>query len=100
MPHPVLMNIACIGVPIITALGSLGWGFVSIVNVGEKQEAYDAVVSQLALGKDPTSGIARYAQTGNDFIAQFRWASLYWSIAGKWAQVQITSATNSRLSLI
>ncbi|KAH9811894.1 hypothetical protein DFH28DRAFT_1062866 [Melampsora americana] len=81
MPPPIIMNTICIGTPILTALGSIGWGIVSVVTAREKNMAYDAVMAQLANGSDPTSGLQRYALAGKRFIAQFRWASFCWTVA-------------------
>lgn len=81
MPHPIIMNTICIGTPIFTALGAIGWGIASVVTAREKNMAYDAVLEQLANGSDPTLGLQRYAEAGNRFIGQFRWASFCWTVA-------------------
>ncbi|EGG03378.1 uncharacterized protein MELLADRAFT_90218 [Melampsora larici-populina 98AG31] len=90
MPHPIIMNTICIGPPIFTALGAIGWGIASVVTAREKNMAYDAVLAQLLNGSDPTSGLQRYAVAGNRFIGQFRWASFCWTIAAFFAVVVCT----------
>ncbi|KAH9811893.1 hypothetical protein DFH28DRAFT_899939 [Melampsora americana] len=81
LPNPILMNTICIGTPILTALGSIGWGIESYIKTRAKNEAYDTVISRLSRGMDPQRALARYAEAGHKFIVQFRWASFCWSIA-------------------
>ncbi|KAH9814909.1 hypothetical protein DFH28DRAFT_1126845 [Melampsora americana] len=81
MLHPAIMNSACIGVPVLVTLTAIQWGIISIRATHEKEEAYQAVLAQVASGQDFSSEMARYAFAIQGFIAQFRWASFTWSIA-------------------
>lgn len=80
LPNPILMNTICIGTPILTAIGSVGWAIESFLRTREKNEAYEQVISRLSHGLDPTRELARYAESGHKFILQFRWAAFFWSI--------------------
>ncbi|EGG10658.1 uncharacterized protein MELLADRAFT_115495 [Melampsora larici-populina 98AG31] len=81
MLHPAIMNSACVGVPVLVTLTAIQWGIVSIRATHERVEAYQAVVAQVASGQDFSNEMARYTLAIQRFVAQFRWASLTWSIA-------------------
>ncbi|KAG0150968.1 hypothetical protein CROQUDRAFT_720169 [Cronartium quercuum f. sp. fusiforme G11] len=81
LAHPYIMNTLCIGTPILPMLIALGWGIASIVTARQKRSAYEEVLRDVETKIDPKAALARYSVAGNSFLAQFRWACLFWSIA-------------------
>ncbi|KAG0150964.1 hypothetical protein CROQUDRAFT_37415 [Cronartium quercuum f. sp. fusiforme G11] len=80
LPHPVIMNILCIGVPVFIAVISMGWAIIFLVTSCNKREAYAVLISEVRLGKEFVPDMERYKQAGNNFLTWSRYAAGFWLI--------------------
>lgn len=99
IPHPVIMNTLCIGVPILTTLGGFGWGISATILTQAQREAFDSLISQLRTGHYSQAGMENYIAAAQHFILQFRWASFTWSIFALVAALVRTELNHTPLHL-
>ncbi|KAI8459093.1 hypothetical protein BY996DRAFT_6410426 [Phakopsora pachyrhizi] len=98
VPHPLAMNFACLGTPVLVSLMSIAWGVVSVVRYNNREEAHKSLYtileglsgsweSQKVVPGSLNSTIEglerplqRVMDSNEAFLSQFKWASFSWFI--------------------